>query len=132
MDRSVQGLRPDMQYAFQIFDIMNEYVREHPETKIIFSPDWANGADVVARFFLDDFSSIQMGSVQGHIIQKLPLDSNTLFIMTPYEYASIKESPKFTDIDVETIVPYPDGNPGSICPPRWSITSMKHLRRSSP
>ena len=98
--------------AFQIFDIIEEYAREHPETNIIFSPDWTNGADVVARFFLDDLPSFRLGSVQGHVIQKLPLDRNTLFIMTPYEYSSIKENPKFTDIEVETTVPYPDGSPG--------------------
>lgn len=102
-----------MQYgAFQIFDIVDEYVKDNPDAKIIFSPDWANGADVVARFFLDNFSSIQMGSVRGHITHILPLDNRTLFIMTPQEYDIIKESPKFADIDVETIVPYPDGNPG--------------------
>ena len=102
-----------MQYgAFQIFDIIDEYVKEHPETKVIFSPDWANGADVVARFFLDDFLSIQIGSVRGHITEKLPLDNDTLFIMTPYEYDMVLQSEKLTDINVETIVPYPDGNPG--------------------
>ena len=102
-----------MQYGgFQIFDIIDEYVKEHPDTNVIFSPDWANGADVVARFFLDDFSSIQVGSVRGHITQKLPLDENTLFIMTPQEYDIITQSEKLTDINVERIVPYPDGSPG--------------------
>src|SRR5688572_4461743 len=102
-----------MQYGgFQIFDIIDQYKRDHPETRIIFSPDWANGADVVARFFLDDFSSIQMGSVRGHIVQKLPLDDNTLFILTPLEYDLLKASEKLTDVQVEKIVPYPDGNPG--------------------
>ncbi|HET9279084.1 MAG TPA: hypothetical protein VFN95_12895, partial [Flavitalea sp.] len=102
-----------LQYgAFQIFNIIDEYKREHPDTKIIFSPDWANGTDTVARFFLDDFSSIQIGSVRGYLIEKLPLDRNTLFIMTPDEYQIIKQHPKFTDIVVETTVPYPDGNPG--------------------
>jgi hypothetical protein len=102
-----------MQYgAFQIFDIIDQYKKDHPEAKIIFSPDWTNGADVVAHFFLDDFSSIQMGSVRGHLTQKLPLDDDTLFIMTPQEYSLIKENPKLTDVDIETIVPYPDGAPG--------------------
>jgi hypothetical protein len=102
-----------MQYGgFQIFDIVDNYVREHPNTRIIFSPDWANGTDVVARFFLDDFSSIQVGSVRGHITQKLPLDENTLFIMTPQEYDLVNQSDKLTDINVESIVPYPDGSPG--------------------
>jgi len=102
-----------MQYgAFQIFDIIKQYVREHPDTKIIFSPDWANGADVVARFFLGDPSPVQIGSVRGHIVQKLPLDDNTLFIITPQEYDVAKQSTKLTDIHVERVIPYPDGNPG--------------------
>jgi hypothetical protein len=102
-----------MQYgAFQIFDTLDAYVREHPQTRIIFSPDWANGTDVVARFMLEDFSSMEMGSVRGHITQKLPLDENTLFVMTPQEFDIVSASPKLTDIEVETIVPYPDGSPG--------------------
>lgn len=102
-----------MQYgAFQIFDIIDDYVKEHPNARIVFSPDWANGTDTVARFFLDNFSSIQIGSVRGHITNKLPLDDNTLFVMTPQEYTLVQGSPKFEDINVETIVPYPDGNPG--------------------
>ena len=102
-----------MQYgAFQIFDIMEQYRQIHPETKIIFSPTWANGGDVLPRFFIDDFSSIQIGSIQGYILQKLPLDNNTLFIMTPLEYDTARASPRLTDINVEKIVPYPDGTPG--------------------
>lgn len=102
-----------MQYgAFQIFNIIEQYLREHPDTQIIFSPDWANGTDVLARFFLDDPSLIRLGSIRGHITQKFPLDENTLFIMTPQEYDLALGSTKFTDIHVERIIPYPDGNPG--------------------
>jgi 4-amino-4-deoxy-L-arabinose transferase-like glycosyltransferase len=102
-----------MQYgAFQIFDILEQYIKEHPDTRVIFSPDWANGADVVARFFLGDSTPIQIGSVRGHITQKLPLDDNILFVMTPQEYNAVLENPKFAEIDVERIIPYPDGNPG--------------------
>jgi hypothetical protein len=102
-----------MQYgAFQIFDIIAQYRRENPDTSIIFSPDWANGTDVVARFFLGDPLPIQMGSVRGHIAQKLPLDDKTLFVLTPQEYELVMTSDKLTDIEVERIVPYPDGSPG--------------------
>jgi hypothetical protein len=102
-----------MQYgAFQIFDIIEEYKREHPETKIIFSPTWANGGDVLARFFLDDYFSVQMGSIRGYILQKLPLDQNTVFVMTPEEYDIAKESPRLADIDTRMIVPNPDGTAG--------------------
>ncbi len=102
-----------MQYgAFQVFDIIKEYVHEHPETKIIFSPDWANGTDVVARFFLGDPLPVEMGSIRGHMDEELPLDESMLFIITPQEYRDALESPKFTDVRVQKIIPYPDGNPG--------------------
>src|SRR5215212_779063 len=102
-----------MQYgAFQIFDIIEQYRQVHPETMIIFSPTWANGGDVLPRFSIDDFSSIQISSIQGHILQKLPLDHKTLFIMTPQEYDIARASLRLTDINVERIVPYPDGTPG--------------------
>jgi hypothetical protein len=102
-----------MQYgAFQIFDIIEDYSREHPGTQVIFSPDWANGTDVVARFFLRDPESIRIGSIRGHLTQKLPLDDTTLFIITPQEYDLVMESEKLTDVQVERIVPYPDGSPG--------------------
>jgi 4-amino-4-deoxy-L-arabinose transferase-like glycosyltransferase len=39
-----------MQYgAFQVFDAIEQFTEENPGTRIIFSPDWANGTDVVAR-----------------------------------------------------------------------------------
>ena len=102
-----------MQYgAFQMFDILTQYAREHPESKIIFSPTWTNGADVVARFFLGDSSPIQLGSIRGHINQQLPLDDHTLFVMTPDDYDLARKSDKLTDIHVEKIIPYPDGSPG--------------------
>lgn len=102
-----------MQYgAFQIFDVIEDYVRNRPGVRVIFSPDWANGTDVVARFFLEDFSLIQIGSVRGHLTHKQPLDENTLFVMTPQEYQLVLESEKLTDVQVDQIVPYPDGTPG--------------------
>jgi 4-amino-4-deoxy-L-arabinose transferase-like glycosyltransferase len=102
-----------MQYGgFQIFEIVKQYKQEHPETRIIFSPNWANGTNVVARFFLGDPMPFEIASVEGHITQKLFLDANTLFVMTPDEYKLANASAKFTDIHVEKIVPYPDGTPG--------------------
>jgi len=35
-----------------------------------------------------------------------------LFIMTPQEYDLVLKNDKLTGIQVETIIPYPDGNPG--------------------
>jgi 4-amino-4-deoxy-L-arabinose transferase-like glycosyltransferase len=98
--------------ARQLFSEVRDYVQEHPHTRMIVSPGWANGTDVVARFFLDDPLPIEMGSIDGHIFQRLPLDENTLFVMTPEEYQLAQESGKFTNLRVEKTLPYPDGRPG--------------------
>jgi 4-amino-4-deoxy-L-arabinose transferase-like glycosyltransferase len=102
-----------LQYgAQQVFPKVASYLEEEPETKIILSPTWANGTDVVARFFLNDPLPIQMGSINGHLYQRKPLDEDTLFVMTPDEYQQTIESGKFEDIRVEETITYPNGIPG--------------------
>ena len=102
-----------MQYgAQQLFPRVTNYLKDSPETEIILSPTWANGTDVVARFFLGDPLPIQIGSVDGHISHLKPLDQDTLFVMTPDEYRLAQESGKFEDVQVEEIFHYPNGAPG--------------------
>jgi len=102
-----------MQYgAQQVFPKAARYLDEAPETKIILSPNWANGTDVVARFFLGDPLPIQIGSVDGHLSHIKPLDQNTLFVMTPEEYRLTLDSGKFKDIRVVESIPYPSGEDG--------------------
>jgi hypothetical protein len=102
-----------MQYgARQVFAAAQDVLEREPGTDIILSPTWANGTDVLARFFLGDPLPLRLGSVQGHIDRPLPLDEDTLFIATPEEYQDILESGKFTDPRVEQTLPYPNGEPG--------------------
>jgi hypothetical protein len=102
-----------MQYgARQLFPAIEAYLERSPGTRVILSPSWANGTDVVARFFLPDPLPIQLGSIEGHLFERLPLDDNTLFVMIPDEYQKTLTSGKFTDVRVEQSLPYPDGQPG--------------------
>ncbi len=102
-----------MQYgAVQAFGEVQRLLEQQPEMRIIFSPTWANGTDVLARFFLGDPLPVEIGSIQGHMDRRMSLDEHTLFITTPDEYAQIAESGKFTDIRLERTLPYPDGTPG--------------------
>jgi len=102
-----------MQYgAQQLYPKIATYLKEAPQTDIILSPTWANGTDVVARFFLDDPLPIDIGSVDGHISHLKPLDRETLFVMTADEYQMAQESGKFKEIEVEETLPYPNGAPG--------------------
>jgi hypothetical protein len=102
-----------MQYgAHQVFSAVKEQLHHSPETYIILSPTWANGTDVLARFFLDDPLPIQLGSIKGHLNRRLPLDANTLFILPPDEYESAISSGKFEKVNIERVLPYPNGQPG--------------------
>lgn len=102
-----------LQYGAQpLFDEVRRILRSDPETIIQLSPNWTNGADVVARFFLWDPLPIQLGSVSGHIEHRLPLEPGMLFIVTPEEYRLVNESAKFKEVRTEKVLPYPDGRPG--------------------
>jgi hypothetical protein len=102
-----------MQYgAFQIFEPVKEYQRDHPNTRILLSPSWTNGADVVARFFLGTPLPLDMHSIAGYVQNELPIGDDTLFIMPREEYDFAITSEKLTDFHVEKIIPYPDGTPG--------------------
>ncbi|MBC7876098.1 MAG: glycosyltransferase family 39 protein [Anaerolineales bacterium] len=102
----------ELQYgAFQIYDIIEEYHQEHPEARIILTSSWANGADVLNRFFLGVQPWLDTGSIEGYMLQKFPVDENTMFIMVPLEYSKALKSDKLTDIRVEKTIPYPDGTP---------------------
>ncbi len=102
-----------LQYgARPVFAEIKKYLKESPDTHIVLSPAWANGTDLVARFFLPEPLPIKMGSIEGYLFQRLPLDESMLLIMIPDEYQEALASEKLTDIRLEKTLPYPDGRPG--------------------
>ncbi len=98
--------------ARQVFGEIRSILREKPQTRIILSPSWANGTDTIARFFFEDPLPFTIGSIEGYFDQKKQLDEKMLFIMIPEEYEKVLKSGKFTDIRIERILPYPNGQPG--------------------
>ncbi len=98
--------------ASQVYGEVRRILKTQPNTHIILSPVWTNGADIVARFFLDDPLPVELGSVRGHIERIRPLDEHMLFIVTPEEFQLVKDSRKFKQVQVEQILPYPNGKPG--------------------
>ncbi len=102
-----------MQYgAKPLFSAVRTYLDEHPGVKMIVSPSWANGTDIVARFFFEDPLPFQLGSVIGHVEDYRPLDSQTVFVVIPEEYTALKNSNKFSEIHLEQVLYYPNGEPG--------------------
>jgi len=102
-----------MQYgADQVFSEIINYHQHSPETKFILSPSWANGTDILARFFIPSSDPVQLASIDTYLNQETPFDSNTLFILPPDEYQRALDSAKFTDIKVEETIPWPNGQAG--------------------
>lgn len=102
-----------MQYgARQLFAYVQAYLEAEPEAQLILSPSWANSTDVLARFFLPEPLPLRLGSIEEYFYRLLEITPQTVFIMTPQEYAKTLESGKFRDIEVLHTIDYPNGQPG--------------------
>lgn len=106
-----------MQYgARQLFaEAIPDVLAAEPDTTVMVSPNWANGADTFIRFFFppaQQFTRVQMHDVGYFMVERRPLSSDMLFVMTPEEYAQAQASGKFSAISVSRTVPYPDGRVG--------------------
>ena len=102
-----------MQYgARQMLPRAVEIAQSNPETTVYVSSTWANGSDVLLRYFADDTPNIEMGNINAWALDYFPLDRGMLFVMTEDDLDYITTSGKFTDITVEETLPYPDGSDG--------------------
>jgi hypothetical protein len=102
-----------MQYgARQVFGAIEEVIADSPDTEVHLTPSWANGADILARFFLSPDAPVRIENADGYLAERLPLTDDMLFVLTPEEHGRLEESPIVTDLRVERILPYPDGRPG--------------------
>jgi hypothetical protein len=102
-----------MQYGGkELFGETRQFLKENPGTFMVITPSWANGADVLARFFYDDPQPFQLGSIDGYIDQKRTITPNTVFVVTPEELVRLKDTGKFTNLRILKTMPYPNGKPG--------------------
>jgi hypothetical protein len=105
-----------MQYgAQQLFEsAIPGYLAQHPGSRLVISPNWANATDRFLDFFAtpEQRQKMTMGSVEGYLFKRLPLQENDVFIMTAPEYDKAAASPKFSDLSVDEVLNYPNGAPG--------------------
>jgi hypothetical protein len=105
-----------MQYgARQLFaEAVPVYLAEHPDTTLLVSSTWSNGTDRYLDFFLtpEQRARTAIGTIDYYLFDKRDLSPRLAFVMTPNEYQTARTSPKFGDVTVEQVLPYPDGTPG--------------------
>jgi hypothetical protein len=118
-----QGPHWDTDYGFygmqwgatQLYeDTIPKYLAMDPKNKIQITSTWANASDRFIPFFLSekDQQRVSIVSFEDYSITKRDLNSNLIFISTPDEYKTVKQSNKFDKIFVREIIRYPDGTPG--------------------
>jgi hypothetical protein len=105
-----------MQYgAKQVFaDTIVPGLKEDADRKFFISPSWANGTDEFMDFFVpkDMISRVNFGQPVDRLNDPIGFTPNVRYIIPYNEYDNLIKNPKFTDIMVHKIIPYPNGKPG--------------------
>ncbi|HET7378292.1 MAG TPA: hypothetical protein VFK30_16375, partial [Anaerolineae bacterium] len=102
-----------LQYgARQVFTEVERLLKENPASVAVVSPTWANGTDVMMRFYTNDDPLLRMGNIDAFVSTKLLLTPNMLFVMTPDEYQRAASDPRFADVQLIETMKYPDGTDG--------------------
>lgn len=105
-----------MQYgAKQLFqEAIPQYLERDPDVQVMVSSTWANGTHRFVRFFLpsEQQHRVQIRTVDFYLFEKRDLTDKVVLVMTPQEYERARSSPKFKSVQVDRILPYPDGRPG--------------------
>jgi 4-amino-4-deoxy-L-arabinose transferase-like glycosyltransferase len=102
-----------MQYGGrQVTAAARDYLKRHPGGQVIISPTWANGTDVVVRFFLPNEPRVQLGNIDAYTLERRELRDSWLFVMTPDEFHRLVRDRRFTDIRPVQTLPWPDGRTG--------------------
>ncbi len=104
-----------MQYgAQQLFgEAVPAELAADPNVKVMVSSTWANGTDEFTAFFLTPAQQarVLIRDIDYYTSNQNDL-SNTVLVMTPGEYQAAVKDLKFSSVQVERVLPYPDGTPG--------------------
>jgi len=107
------GLNGVQYGARQVFAEIQTRLKREPDLKVVLTPTWANGTDVLARFFLpQDPPPLEINSYLAYTETYRPfIPEKTVFVMTAQEYLELPRR-YFSEVQVEQELPYPDGSPG--------------------
>ncbi|MBI9049351.1 MAG: glycosyltransferase family 39 protein [Anaerolineaceae bacterium] len=112
-----------LQYgSIQLADKIPEYMdREDNPVQLLVSPTWANGTDMVMRFFFGTPLPFAMGNIDTYINNYVPIPDDLLIVMTKEEVERMYESNKFDQIEIVDRIAFPNGQTG------FSFVSLKYI-----
>ncbi len=96
--------------ANQVFKEALDYSAEHPDTKVYISGGWIFQADSLKRFFVPPGAPVDLAT-PDQMPDRIASGEDLTFVVIPGEYQRLVDSGDYEKIDVEKIVPCPDGSP---------------------
>lgn len=95
----------------QVFKEAIAYSNEHPDTKVYISGGWIFKADSQQLFFVPKDTPVQLGA-PADLADQIAQGEDLTFVVTPDEFQKLQSSGIYDSIQVEKVIPYPDGTPG--------------------
>jgi hypothetical protein len=92
--------------ASKVFPALKEELKVTPNARAVISPEWAMMTHLVARLYLGDNSKISFASLYDYGRQIFPLETDTIFVVTPEEFEFARNNPKFSGIQILRTIPY--------------------------
>ena len=101
-----------LQYgANQVFPQALAFSEDNPDTHIFISGGWCWSADTVSQFYLPEGSRISLAT-PDQLPELIAAGEDAVFVVIPREYDKLVESGEYAEINIEKVIPYPDGTPG--------------------
>jgi 4-amino-4-deoxy-L-arabinose transferase-like glycosyltransferase len=102
-----------MQYgARQVFGEVRDLLARNPRSTVNISPDWANGADNLARFFLGDEPRVHLQNLEWFRLEKREIDADHVTVLPETEYQAALRDPRLVVAPAGPVLAFPDGTPG--------------------
>ncbi len=102
-----------LQYgARQVFAAAEGYLEAHPASRVLVSANWANGTDVLLRFFVPENTPVFLTSTHGLLDERQDLSDDPLLILTEAEVDELRASPKVGRLENVGTLAFPDGSIG--------------------
>jgi hypothetical protein len=98
--------------AKEVFGEARRDLARNPSDHVVVSTIWANGTDLLARFFLGDDRRAELQSMNWYAAERHDLTDRTLLIQTALEYDQALADPHFRLLRHDGTILYPDGTRG--------------------
>jgi hypothetical protein len=92
--------------ASKVFPAVQEEQKVTPNALAVISPNWAMFEDLPGRIYMGDNANIKFVAIYDYAKRRLPLENDTIFVVTPEEFDFAQKSPMFSDIQVLKVIPY--------------------------